>query len=58
MAFARCLFSDMLPSDVESRVHYIYCTSDEADYGCQRQEWQQKRDAGVAEYLRKQRDKA
>ena len=24
MAFARCLFSDMPPSDVESRVHYIY----------------------------------
>ena len=51
MAFARCLFSDMPPSDVESRVHYIYSTAPEEDYGCQRQEWLAKRNAGVAGFL-------
>ena len=47
-------FSDMPSSEVESRVHYIYSTSDEADYGCQRQEWKRKRDAGVDRFLGKQ----
>ena len=48
------VFSDMPPSDVESRVHYIYSTASEEDYGCQRQEWKRKRDDGVAEFLGKQ----
>jgi hypothetical protein len=45
------VFSDMPPSDVESRVHYIYSTAPEEDYGCQRQEWKRKRDDGVAGFL-------
>ena len=40
--------------DVESRVHYIYSTAPEEDYGCQRQEWKRKRDDGVAGFLGKQ----
>lgn len=54
MAFARCLFYDMPPSEIESRVHYIYSTAPEEDYGCQRQEWKRKRDDGVCGFLGKQ----
>ena len=46
-------FSDMLPSEVESRVHYIYSTSDEADFGCRRMMWLAKRNEGVAVFLGK-----
>ena len=45
------VFSDIPPEEVESRVHYIYCTALEEDYGCQRQEWKRKRDDGVAGFL-------
>ncbi len=47
-------FSDMPPEEVESRVHYVYSTAPEEDYGCQRQEWKRKRDDGVAGFLGKQ----
>lgn len=47
-------FSDMLPSEVEPRVHYIYSTSDEADFGCQRMMWLAKRNERVAAFLGKQ----
>lgn len=47
------VFSDMPPSDVESRVHYIYSTAPEEDYGSQRQKWLAKRDDGVAGFLQK-----
>ena len=52
------VFSDMPPSEVESRVHYIYSTSDEADFGSQRESWLKKRNEAVAMFLGKQRDKA
>ena len=44
-------FSDMPPSEVESRVHYIYSMVPEGDYGCKRHEWLAKRNAGVAGFL-------
>ena len=47
-------FSNMPPVEVDSRVHYIYSTAPEEDYGCQRQEWKRKRDDGVAGFLGKQ----
>ena len=47
------VFSDMPPSEVESRVHYIYSTAPEEDYGSQRQEWLAKRNAAVAGFLEK-----
>ena len=49
-------FSDMRPSEVESRAHYIYSTSDEADFGSQRESWLKKRNEAVAMFLGKQRD--
>lgn len=52
------VFSDMPSSEVESRVHYIYSTSDEADFGSQRESWLKKRNEAVAMFLGKQRDKA
>ncbi len=48
----------MPPEEVESRVHYIYNTAPEEDYGSQRQEWKKKRDDGVAGFLGKVRDNA
>ncbi len=45
------VFSDMQPSEVESRVHYIYSTVCADLFGTQRQKWIDKRNTAVNSFL-------